>query len=137
MTFPLPSAHPDRLLRDLAQWQPIISDRCFLPWLVKVPSHNDQLRARQVASAIPHLPAPSLLKLKAPLPAYLLNWCVLLQITAQQINKLEELWRDNAEATLEDLEKPGVDEEVQEVRREQGVTGRDRALYSVIQHAAA
>ena len=74
---------------------------------------------------------PSLLKLQAPLPAYLLNRCVLLQITAQQINKLEELWRDNAEATLEDLEKPGVDEEVQEVRREQGVTERDRALYSM------
>jgi regulator of nonsense transcripts 1 len=91
----------------LSQWQPIISDRCFLPWLVKVPSHNDQLRARQ--------------------------------ITAEQINKLEELWRVrlppspstehchfrlhpqprvlqvNPEATLDDLEKPGVDEEVQEV----------------------
>ncbi|EDQ92857.1 uncharacterized protein MONBRDRAFT_650, partial [Monosiga brevicollis MX1] len=68
---------------DVAQWQPIISDRCFLPWLVKVPSHNDQMRARQ--------------------------------ITAEQIQKLEDLWRDNPDATLDDLEKPGVDEEVQEV----------------------
>jgi hypothetical protein len=33
------------------------------------------------------------------------------QITAQQINKLEELWKDNPDATLEDLEKPGVDGE--------------------------
>lgn len=37
------------------------------------------------------------------------------QITAQQINKLEELWKVNPDATLEDLEKPGVEDEVQEV----------------------
>lgn len=37
------------------------------------------------------------------------------QITAQQINKLEELWKINPEAVLEDLEKPGVEDEVQEV----------------------
>ena len=33
---------------DLSQWQPLIEDRCFLPWLVKVPSEQEQLRARQV-----------------------------------------------------------------------------------------
>ncbi|KAK0151478.1 Regulator of nonsense transcripts 1 [Merluccius polli] len=64
---------------DSAQWQPLIQDRCFLSWLVKIPSEHEQLRARQ--------------------------------ITAQQINKLEELWKENPSATLEDLEKPGVDEE--------------------------
>ncbi|XP_064619137.1 regulator of nonsense transcripts 1-like isoform X2 [Lineus longissimus] len=37
------------------------------------------------------------------------------QIAAMQINKLEELWKDNPEATLEDLEKPGIDEEPQQV----------------------
>ncbi|XP_059487209.1 regulator of nonsense transcripts 1 [Neocloeon triangulifer] len=37
------------------------------------------------------------------------------QISAQQINKLEELWKENAEATYQDLEKPGVDEEPQQV----------------------
>ena len=37
------------------------------------------------------------------------------QISAQQINKLEELWKDNPEARLEDLEKPGIDEEPQQV----------------------
>ena len=37
------------------------------------------------------------------------------QITASQINKLEELWRDNPDATLEELDMPGVDEEVAEV----------------------
>ena len=37
------------------------------------------------------------------------------QITAQQINKLEELWKANPDAMLEDLEKPGVDDEPQPV----------------------
>ena len=54
-----------------------------MSWLVKVPSEEDQLRARQ--------------------------------ISAQQINKLEELWKENKDATVEDLEKPGVDEEPQQV----------------------
>jgi regulator of nonsense transcripts 1 len=66
---------------DLTQWMPLIEDRCFLSWLVKIPSEKDQLRSRQ--------------------------------ITTDQINKLEEMWRDNPKATLFDLEKPGVDEEVQ------------------------
>lgn len=68
---------------DQSQWQPLINDRCFLSWLVKVPSEQEQLRARQ--------------------------------ISAVQINKLEELWKDNPDSTLEDLEKPGVDEEPQSV----------------------
>ena len=37
------------------------------------------------------------------------------QISAQQINKMEELWKTNPDATLEDLEKPGVDDEPQPV----------------------
>ena len=68
---------------DPTQWQPLIQDRQFLPWLVKVPSDAEQLRARQ--------------------------------ISAQQINRLEELWKENPNAKLEDLEKPGVDEEPQQV----------------------
>ncbi|XP_062188720.1 regulator of nonsense transcripts 1 homolog isoform X2 [Phragmites australis] len=68
---------------DLSQWCPLIDDRCFLPWLVKVPSEQEQLRARQ--------------------------------ISAQQINKVEELWKTNPDASLEDLEKPGVDDEPQSV----------------------
>lgn len=59
------------------------ADRSFLPWLVKVPSEQDQVRARQV--------------------------------TPQQIGRLEELWRDNVDATFQDLEKPGVDEEPHQV----------------------
>ncbi|XP_008784706.2 regulator of nonsense transcripts 1 homolog [Phoenix dactylifera] len=68
---------------DLSQWCPLIDDRCFLPWLVKVPSEQEQLRARH--------------------------------ISAQQINKVEELWKTNPDAALEDLEKPGVDDEPQPV----------------------
>ncbi|THH20883.1 hypothetical protein EW146_g550 [Bondarzewia mesenterica] len=37
------------------------------------------------------------------------------QISFSQINRLEDLWRENANATLEDLEKPGVDDEPQAV----------------------
>ncbi|POM72558.1 Nonsense transcript regulator [Phytophthora palmivora] len=64
---------------DMSQWLPIIEDRSFLPWLVKVPSEHEQLRARQ--------------------------------ITSSQIAKLEELWRDNPLATVEDLDRPGIDDE--------------------------
>ncbi|KAK2466665.1 hypothetical protein APHAL10511_000923 [Amanita phalloides] len=35
------------------------------------------------------------------------------QISFAQINRLEDMWRENANATLEDLEKPGVDDEPQ------------------------
>jgi regulator of nonsense transcripts 1 len=38
------------------------------------------------------------------------------QITAPQINKLEDLWKENPDASLEDLQKPGVDEEPENVR---------------------
>jgi regulator of nonsense transcripts 1 len=66
---------------DLTQWQPLIEDKAFLSWLVRVPSDKEQLRARQITTA--------------------------------QINILEELWRENPDATLLDLNKPGVDEEVE------------------------
>jgi len=36
-------------------------------------------------------------------------------MTAQQLNKLEELWKENPDATLEDLTKPGVDDEPEPV----------------------
>jgi regulator of nonsense transcripts 1 len=37
------------------------------------------------------------------------------QISFNQINRLEDLWRENANATLEDLEKPGIDDEPQSI----------------------
>ncbi|KAK0547452.1 ATP-dependent RNA helicase [Tilletia horrida] len=64
---------------DTSTWAPLIDDRCFLTWLVKMPSEQEQLRARQVSF--------------------------------HQINRLEELWKENENATLEDLDKPGVDED--------------------------
>lgn len=64
---------------DTSQWSPLIEDRQFLSWLVKVPSDQEQARARQ--------------------------------ISFHQINKLEEVWKENATATVEDLEKPGIDDE--------------------------
>ncbi len=69
---------------DQEQWKPLITDRCFLSWLVKVPTEQEQLRARQ--------------------------------ISASQINKLEELWKENVEATFLDLEKPGIDKEPSQVQ---------------------
>ncbi|KAF5913497.1 hypothetical protein HPG69_017115 [Diceros bicornis minor] len=64
-----------RSLRDInwdsSQWQPLIQD-CFMSWLVKIPSEQEQQAQ---------------------------------QITSQQINKLEELWKENPSITLEDLEK--------------------------------
>ena len=68
---------------DQTQWQPLINDRSFLPWLVKIPTEQEQLRVRQ--------------------------------ITAAQINKLEEMWKEDPAKTVEDLDKPGIDEDPQAV----------------------
>ncbi|CAE7690500.1 UPF1, partial [Symbiodinium pilosum] len=71
---------------DLAQWQPLIEDRSFLPWLVKIPDAKEQMR----------------------------SW----NITAAQVNKLEEMWKTNPDATLEDLEGkagPGSEDDPQPV----------------------
>lgn len=65
---------------DPAQWQPIIQNRQFLSWLVKVPSEEQQSKARQ--------------------------------INPQQISRLEEMWKENPKALVEDLDKPGADEEI-------------------------
>lgn len=43
------------------EWKPLISDRQLLSWLVKIPSEQEQLRARQISAA--------------------------------QINRLEDLWK--------------------------------------------
>jgi len=65
---------------DVSRWQPLIEDRSFLPWLVAVPSDQEQLRARH--------------------------------LSPQMIAKLEELWKENQNATIADLEKAaGIDDE--------------------------
>ena len=64
---------------ELEKWTSLIEDKAFLPWLLKTPSDEEQLRARQV--------------------------------TTGQINKLEECWKSNPEATWDDLAKAEGEEE--------------------------
>lgn len=33
---------------DMSQWQPIVEDRMFVPWLVKPPGDDERLRARRL-----------------------------------------------------------------------------------------
>jgi len=35
---------------DVSQWLPLIDDHCFLNWLVRVPSEQEQLRARHITT---------------------------------------------------------------------------------------
>ena len=65
---------------DPNQWQPLIEDRTFLTWLVKMPNSQEQSRARH--------------------------------ISAQSINKLEELWKSNPTATLDQLEQPTPEDDL-------------------------
>ncbi|KAL7481216.1 hypothetical protein ACHAW6_006890 [Cyclotella cf. meneghiniana] len=66
---------------ELGQWHPLVQDRKFLPWLVKVPSDKLQIRARD--------------------------------ITQDQINKLEELWKTEPEARFADLDRPDAIDETE------------------------
>lgn len=52
-----------------------------MPWLVKVPQLSKEERKK------------------------------FRKVTTAQINKLEDLWKQNPDATVEDLERPGVDDE--------------------------
>jgi regulator of nonsense transcripts 1 len=83
---------------DLTQWLPLIQDRSFLPWLVTVPSEQEQMRARQISK--------------------------------QQIIKLEEVWKDDNNATLADLEKPGVDQEPDPVLMEYEDAQQYQSIFS-------
>jgi regulator of nonsense transcripts 1 len=70
---------------NLNAWEPLLKDHCFVHWLVKMPSEQEQLRTRQ--------------------------------LTAQQITRLEDLWKQNPNARLEDLERPGgAEDEPEPVR---------------------
>lgn len=79
---------------DLSLWQPIIEERAFVPWLVREPTEQESLRARQ--------------------------------ITIQQINRhvwylfsafssairLEEMWKIDPNANVDELYRPGIDEQL-------------------------
>ncbi|KAK9455197.1 P-loop containing nucleoside triphosphate hydrolase protein [Dipodascopsis uninucleata] len=62
-----------------SQWQPLISERSFLSWLITVPTDQEQLRARHP--------------------------------TAPQIAKLEEMWKNDANATFDDIDKESPDDD--------------------------
>mmetsp|Transcript_6834 Transcript_6834/g.14827 ORF Transcript_6834/g.14827 Transcript_6834/m.14827 type:complete len:1057 (-) Transcript_6834:479-3649(-) len=66
---------------ELSQWHPLVQDRKFLPWLVKVPSDKLQIRARDISQ--------------------------------DQINKLEELWKTEPEARFIDLDRPDAIDETE------------------------
>jgi regulator of nonsense transcripts 1 len=51
-------------------------------------------------------------------------------ITLAQITRLEDLWRDHPQATLEDLEKPGVDDTPQPVLLRYENANAYRAVFS-------
>ena len=66
-------------------WMPLVKDRSFVPWLISVPTEDEQLRARKV--------------------------------TAAQIDKLEQLWKTDPSATIEDLDKAsGIEDELAPVQ---------------------
>uniref|UniRef100_A0A914YUY4 DNA helicase n=1 Tax=Panagrolaimus superbus TaxID=310955 RepID=A0A914YUY4_9BILA len=62
---------------NIEDWQSLIQERSLLPWLVKIPEEQEQLRAKQTTSA--------------------------------QIVRIEELWKEQPDATFEDLDRPGID----------------------------
>ena len=117
-------------IRDASQWQPLIQDRCFLSWLVKIPSEEEQLRARQItAQQINKL--EELWKVKKMYSRHLWSltvyvhrfyeiqlqstWCMYLYLYLLIRLKYVLFQQENVDATIEDLEKPGVDEEPQPV----------------------
>jgi regulator of nonsense transcripts 1 len=67
---------------DMSQWQPLIEDRCFLSWLVKIPGEQEVLRARHIKS--------------------------------QDIVALEELWKTDPAATVDDIGKIKLKQEDEE-----------------------
>ncbi|KAH9446545.1 hypothetical protein MJO29_016203 [Puccinia striiformis f. sp. tritici] len=70
-----PSSKSD-LVWDTSQWSPLIEDRQFLSWLVKVPDEQEVVRSKPVGF--------------------------------REITRLEEMWKENATATLDDLERDGA-----------------------------
>lgn len=64
---------------DVSQWLPLIEDRHFLHWLVRPPSDQELMRARQ--------------------------------LSAQQLQRLEELWKSDPNADLGDTDASGALEE--------------------------
>lgn len=71
----LPCAHQKDHNWDTENWQPLIEDRKFLPWLVAQPSDEDRIHSNSI------------------------------DITPEQISKLEAKWRIDKNATLSNIEE--------------------------------
>lgn len=80
---------------DLSLWQPIIEERAFVPWLVREPSEQETLRARQIT--IQQINKSSIK------PSLLFD---------DSLPRLEEMWKVDPDANVEELCKPGADEEL-------------------------
>ena len=68
---------------DIEAWQPLIDEKKFLPWLVKVPDEPLQMKARQ--------------------------------LSGQQIAMLEDMWRENPHAKLEESQKKSAEQRLPRV----------------------
>ena len=118
------------LSRDPSQWLPLIQDRQFLTWLVKSPSDEEQMRARQItAKQINKL--EDLWKVGGGdgRSSDCKNGGGSSIINCNQIKFQSGLFdaffkhishhfpspQDNPDAKLDDLEKPGIDEEPQPI----------------------
>ncbi|CAK9023360.1 Regulator of nonsense transcripts 1 homolog (ATP-dependent helicase UPF1) [Durusdinium trenchii] len=87
---------------DLGQWQPLIEDRSFLPWLVKVPDAKEQMRSWNITAA-------QVNKLEEPRSQYTSS-------TTLQCGR--RMWKSNPDATIEDLDGksgPGMEDDPQPV----------------------
>ncbi|KAK7251838.1 hypothetical protein RIF29_35399 [Crotalaria pallida] len=118
---------------DVHGWRPLIHDSCFLEWLVKIPSQQELSRAchiseeqiknvEQLWKSNPNVddePQPVALEYEdeyqIPSQQELSRAC---HISEEEINNVEELWKSNPDASLGDLEKPGVDDKPQPVALE-------------------
>ncbi len=118
---------------DISLWQPLIEDRAFMPWLVKQPTQQVQISILTVISNSWLQPVILSSNLcfsgETITKAYFLmghsHQCSgsissmgpvqeilrARHLTLGQITALEEAWRGNPDATLDDLQKPGEDEE--------------------------
>lgn len=107
-----------------AQWQPLISDRSFLSWLVKVPSEQEQARARQItAQQINKLEerwkVNYYLCIVNDIYTYMHHlriWPDIYWSCVVWVDYIPDFFKfmfvqEDPNALLEDLDKPGMDEE--------------------------
>ena len=75
---------------EASEWAPIINDRAFLSWIVKGSPFTPH--TKYYLKLVPHDEEQARAR----------------QISAQQMNKLEELWKESPDATVDDLLRGAV-----------------------------